>query len=153
MLKKACDRGSNPRRAITIFLLYFLVAILFLKYPKKKSFAGNMPDMAFFCKNKENKAKIMEKEKLKELRKKANAIKPIVRIGKDGLKQSLIEEINVHLKKRKLIKIKALRSAAAEDEKGFAKKLAKSISEETKSEIIDIIGLNIVLYRQSAKST
>ena len=44
----------------------------------------------------------------KELRKEAKSLDTIIRIGKGGIKESLVNEILKTLKNRKLIKIKIL---------------------------------------------
>ncbi|HLC60179.1 MAG TPA: ribosome assembly RNA-binding protein YhbY [Candidatus Nanoarchaeia archaeon] len=84
------------------------------------------------------------KEKIM-LRSKAKTLEPIARIGKSGLSDSMIGEINKNLKKRKLIKIKLLKSPVDREEK---EKLIDSIVEKTHSQLIDSVGNIIVLYRE-----
>ena len=84
------------------------------------------------------------KEKIM-LRSKAKTLGPIVRIGKSGLTDSMIWEINKNLIKRKLIKIKLLKSPGERKEK---EDLIKSIVEKTQSELIDSVGNVIVLYKR-----
>jgi len=81
---------------------------------------------------------------LKELKSKAKLLQPIVRIGKNGMDDNLITEIKKHLKKRKLIKIKMLKSFR--DEK--TKDVAKDVAEKTGSELIDSVGFVFVLYKK-----
>lgn len=85
-----------------------------------------------------------DKDKLKELKKKSKFLESIVRIGKSGITDSLIEEINKHLKKRQLIKIKFLKSGIGDS---TVREAAKYVAHETKSEIIDVIGLTASFYR------
>ncbi|HLC61815.1 MAG TPA: YhbY family RNA-binding protein [Candidatus Nanoarchaeia archaeon] len=84
------------------------------------------------------------KEKIM-LRSKAKTLEPVVRIGKSGLTDSMIGEINKNLIKRKLIKIKLLKSPGDRNEK---ENLITSIVEKTHSELIDSVGNVIVLYKK-----
>lgn len=84
------------------------------------------------------------KEKIM-LRSKAKTLEPAVRIGKSGLTDSMIGEINKNLIKRKLIKIKLLKSPDGRKEK---EDLIKSIVEKTQSELVDSVGNTIVLYKK-----
>ena len=65
------------------------------------------------------------KSQKKKLSEKAKIIEPILRIGKSGLTESVIEEIKKQLQKKRLIKIKILKSALEDkDKKELAIKLA-----------------------------
>ncbi|MBD3354938.1 RNA-binding protein [Candidatus Woesearchaeota archaeon] len=83
--------------------------------------------------------------KKRRLRKKAKALEPIIRIGKSGLTENLIKEIRRQLKKRKLIKIKLLRSA---EERENRKKFAEEIAEKTGSELVHHVGFVVVLHKK-----
>lgn len=71
---------------------------------------------------------------------------PIFQIGKGGINENLIKQLNDALEARELIKIRVLNNSD-DDAKGFGPELA----ELTKSELIQVIGHNIVLYRKSKK--
>ena len=86
-----------------------------------------------------------KKEKLSEAKKKANSLKPILRIGKNGLSESQIIEIVKLLKKRKVIKIKMLKSFVQESDK---KMLAKELALKVDAEIIEMIGFVVTLYKE-----
>ena len=81
----------------------------------------------------------------KELKSKAMALEPIIIVGKSGLTDSVIKEIKIQLKKRKLIKIKFLRSIVKEKGK---KELAKELADTTGSKIIIQVGFVVVLYKE-----
>ncbi len=81
---------------------------------------------------------------VKEKKAEAKSLKPIMRIGKHGINENIIDDINDHLKKRKLIKIKLLKSFRDKD----TNKIAKEIAEKTNSKIVDIIGFVFVLYKK-----
>ena len=76
---------------------------------------------------------------------KAKNIQPILRLGKAGVTEGAIEEIRRQLRKRKLIKIKLLKSALDGKNK---KELAQEIADKTKSELIHQVGSVIVLSKK-----
>ena len=84
-------------------------------------------------------------EEYLELRKKARAMQPILNIGKNGVTDSLILEIEKTLKAKKLVKIKINKSALEEKDK---KDIVKEIVTRTGAELIDFVGFNIVLYKK-----
>lgn len=85
----------------------------------------------------------MDIKQIKELRAKAKILEPIVRIGKNGLSEASVNEIKKQLARKKLIKIKLLKSA--EDRKH----LAKEIAEKTNSELIEAVGFIVVLFKRN----
>jgi RNA-binding protein len=80
-----------------------------------------------------------------KLRSKAKTLEPIVRIGKNGLTEGTVNEIKLQLKKKKLIKIKLLRSFVQDKNK---KELIKKIASVTNSEIIESVGFILVLSKK-----
>ena len=81
-----------------------------------------------------------EREAKKELMRRALEINPTVHVGKDGLKDSLYEEIKAQIKKNRLIKIKVLANADSETEE-----IANAIAENTDSVIVDVRGSVVIL--------
>ncbi len=81
------------------------------------------------------------------LRSLAQKEKAIFQVGKEGLSDNSIATINNALRKRELIKISVLKSAPVE-----VKEIALDLAAMTKSELIQIIGRQIVLYKK-AKDT
>lgn len=81
-----------------------------------------------------------EKEARKELMRRALEINPTVHVGKDGLKDSVYEEISAQLKKNRLIKVKVL-----DNSEGAARDVADIIAEMTKSVVVDVRGSVIIL--------
>ena len=81
----------------------------------------------------------------KELKSKAMELDPIIIVGKSGLTDSAVKEIKIQLKKRKLIKIKFLRSIVKEKGK---KELAQELASRTDSKIITQVGFVVVLYKE-----
>lgn len=68
----------------------------------------------------------------------------IFQIGKGALSDTLIDTVDKALEKRELIKINVLRSAPDD-----IQELAFDLAMYTHSEIVQIIGHRIVLYRRS----
>ena len=81
-----------------------------------------------------------EREAKKELRRRALEISPSVHVGKDGLKDSLYEEIKAQIKKNRLIKLKVLANA-----EGETKEIADEIAENTGSIVVDVRGSIVLL--------
>lgn len=80
-----------------------------------------------------------------ELKRKAAMIKPLMWIGKSGISQGTITELNKLLKKKKLVKVKFLRNFIEEHDK---KESIALLSKETQSEIISMVGFTVALYRK-----
>lgn len=85
-------------------------------------------------------------EGIKEMKAKAMALEPIVRIGKSGLTDTVIAEIKKQLKQKKLIKVKMLISFVGRKDK---KAVAEEIAEKTGSMIVHTIGFVVVLARKN----
>ena len=79
----------------------------------------------------------------KYLRSLAHHIKPIARVGRDGITDGLLALIDQNLKKHELAKIKFLH---CKDKK---KEYSNQISIKTKSFIVGSIGNIVILYRMS----
>ncbi len=73
----------------------------------------------------------------------AQTEKPIFQIGKDGISDNLIEQVDNALRARELIKLAVLKTAP-----GDLQETAFDLAMYTKSELIQVIGRNIVLYRK-----
>ena len=68
----------------------------------------------------------------------------IFQVGKEGISDNLIDKVDDALRARELIKIRLLKTVA-EDPEEFAFDLAM----HTKSELVQMIGHTIVLYRKA----
>ena len=78
----------------------------------------------------------------------ANNIDAIFQIGKNGINDNLIKQLNDALEARELIKITVLETAP-----DSAKALSFEISESTNSAVIQVIGNKITLFRQRKKDS
>lgn len=85
----------------------------------------------------------MEKLDIKEIKRKANEIKPVFSIGKAGITSALIEGVEDYLTKHSIAKIKVLSAIDKNQVYYYAEEMAK----ETDSEIIEKKGFTFVIYR------
>ena len=88
---------------------------------------------------------LLTKQKVK-LRSLAMNLRPIFQVGKEGLSDNLIQGLNDALEAHELIKISVLKNCSAN-----IKEIAYDIASRTNSELIQVIGRNIVFYRKSKK--
>lgn len=79
-----------------------------------------------------------------EFRAKANGLDTIVQIGKGGINDPLITQVNGALNARELIKLKVLENAPLTVDEA-----AGQLSEALFAEVIQIIGSKFVLYREN----
>ncbi|MFH1408554.1 MAG: YhbY family RNA-binding protein [Nanoarchaeota archaeon] len=79
-----------------------------------------------------------------ELRKKANALNPILQVGKAGITDALITELRKLLHRHKLVKVKLLKSFIDQTP---SKEAAKELSEKADGKIIAQTGFMVCLYR------
>ena len=80
------------------------------------------------------------------LRSLGNPLNPVVRLGKDGLDEGVVGAVNAALERHELIKVK-LELGGSEDRFEAANVLA----EQTKSEVAQVMGGTILLYRKHPK--
>lgn len=74
----------------------------------------------------------------------AMTLDPIFQIGKSALTPEITEAISEALEARELIKITILKNCMDDP-----KEMARTLAERTHSELVQIIGKKIVLYRES----
>ena len=79
-----------------------------------------------------------------QLRGLANSIDTIVQIGKDGIGENLIQQVNDALEARELIKGRVLENSMLSP-----REAAEELAPLTRSEVVQVIGTKFVLYRQS----
>ena len=80
------------------------------------------------------------------LRAQANKLQPIFQIGKGGVSDNLLKQLDEALEARELIKITILESAYED-----TRELCNEIAKELGAEPIQAIGSKFVLYRKSTK--
>ncbi|MBI2131117.1 YhbY family RNA-binding protein [Candidatus Woesearchaeota archaeon] len=85
---------------------------------------------------------------IKQLRTEGKPLEPIIRIGKEGLNDKVIGEIMKVLKKRKLIKIRILKSSKESKGRKESKgSIIDEISEKTGSVLVEKVGSVAVIYK------
>ena len=73
----------------------------------------------------------------------AMTMEPIFQIGKGSISPSLVAAISEALDARELIKISVLKNCADDP-----KELAQIVAERTRSQVVQVIGKKIVLYKE-----
>lgn len=76
------------------------------------------------------------------LRSLANTVDPVVQVGKASVNESVLFSLNEALEARELVKVKVLKNCLDE-----VKDVAQELAEQSKSELVQVIGRNVVLYR------
>jgi RNA-binding protein len=77
------------------------------------------------------------------LRSIAQAVKPILQIGKDGITDKVVESVAMSLNTRELVKIRVLETAPASAQE-LGEQLAARIDD---SHLVQVIGRVLVMYR------
>ena len=78
------------------------------------------------------------------LRSEAHHLDPIFQVGKGGVNENLIRQIEDVLEKRELIKVTILQNCDQDKEE-----VAEELSQGAGAELVQIIGKTIVLYKES----
>ena len=89
--------------------------------------------------------KMLEKlpnPELKKLKAQAQRLEPMVKVGKAGLSEGFLKQVNETLNQHELIKLKF------DEFKEQKKELAPKIAEQTASHLVHQVGNVIVLYRK-----
>lgn len=73
-----------------------------------------------------------------------HALSPALRIGKNGITETVVKQAIAQLKRKKTIKVKFLPSAIQDNKK----QLAQELAEKTRSKIVHRVGFVVVLSRQ-----
>ena len=77
-----------------------------------------------------------------QLRSMASTLDTIIHVGKDGIGDNLIKQVNDALEARELIKGRVL-----ENSMYTAREAAEELAVATRSEVVQVIGSKFVLYR------
>lgn len=89
---------------------------------------------------------MLKSKDIRFLRAKANTLTSLFQVGKDGVSKNVIQAVNNALEAQELIKINVLKTADEE-----VRAIAYDIASATNSELVQVIGRVIVLYRKSKK--
>ena len=78
----------------------------------------------------------------------AQTMDPILSLGKSSLTPEFTEAVNEAITKRELIKINVLKNCLADPNV-----LAQTLAERTHSEVVQVIGRKIVLFRKNQEKS
>ncbi len=81
-----------------------------------------------------------------QLRALANPIEVILQVGKSGIIDTLVTQVDDALTARELIKIKVLENAPVN-----AREAAQELAEKTGADVVQVIGMKVSLYRRNNK--
>ena len=81
-----------------------------------------------------------------QLRALANPLEVILQVGKSGIIDTLVKQVDDALTARELIKIKVLENAPVN-----AREAAQELAEKTGADVVQVIGMKISLYRRNNK--
>ena len=79
-----------------------------------------------------------------QLRGLANSIDTIVQVGKDGIGENLVKQVNDALEARELVKGRVLENSML-----TPREAAEELAVKARAEVVQVIGTKFVLYRQS----
>lgn len=88
----------------------------------------------------------LTKKHIRQLKSLAHHLKPIVILGKAGLSESVLNEIEIALAHHELIKVKV-----NADDREELHRVAEQITRKTAAELVQIIGHIVILYRRGEK--
>ena len=80
------------------------------------------------------------------LRSLANPLEPVVQVGKGSVTDSVLFSLNEALEARVLVKVIVLKNCLDE-----VSDVAEELAGQSKSELVQVIGRNVVLYRRHPK--
>lgn len=87
-------------------------------------------------------------KRIKELRAEGRTLDPVMHIGKGGLTDGVVEQVDRELEQRGLIKLRILKGALPEDGAQAARAdLVEELAQRTRAQVVDRVGNVVVLYR------
>ena len=78
------------------------------------------------------------------LRSQSNGMEIIFHIGKGGISDMLVQQVEDALKAREMIKLRVLESAPV-----FAREAAQELAEKCGAEIVQVIGSRFILFKRN----
>lgn len=77
----------------------------------------------------------------------ANKLNPSLQIGKEGLTENILKELDIQLEQKELIKISVLENSPV-----LVDEIVEDILSSTKAEFVQKIGSKLVIYRESKEN-
>lgn len=81
------------------------------------------------------------------LRALAHHLQPVMQVGKAGVTGNVIQQVDIELETRELVKVSVLETCPVEGDD-----VAKLVTEELGAEWVQSIGRTIILYRRSTEN-
>ncbi len=81
------------------------------------------------------------------LRSLGNELEPIVQVGKGGISENLIAQVDEALEARELLKVRVLKNALVD-----IRDVADELAESTDADVVQVIGSIVLLYRESIEN-
>ncbi len=81
------------------------------------------------------------------LKKRAHDLDPIVRVGKDGLTETLAENLLNALNAKELVKVKILQNL--DTDKDEVREIGEELAKKTDSELVAIIGRVMIFFKEN----
>ena len=78
------------------------------------------------------------------LRSQSNGMETLFQIGKGGISDMLVQQVEDALKAREMIKLRVLESAPV-----FAREAAQELAEKCGAEIVQVIGSRFILFKRN----
>ena len=72
----------------------------------------------------------------------------MVNVGKAGLSQQVVTQVKQVLHKKKLLKVKFLRSFTDANDGKTVRVLATELAEKVNAQLIDVVGLTVILAKK-----
>lgn len=88
--------------------------------------------------------KALKKQQLKTLRSMAHALKPVVRLGQNGLTDAVLQELEIALDHHELVKVKL----AGSDREDRSNQL-ETLSNRSRATVVQSIGHTATLFRRN----
>lgn len=76
----------------------------------------------------------------------ANTMKPITQIGKDGVSEAFLSQLDDALEAREIVKVSILENSGLE-----TKETANEVARKLNAEFVQAIGFKFTVYRESKK--
>jgi len=89
---------------------------------------------------------VLNSKQRAQLRALANPIETILQVGKSGVGEQLVKQVDDALTARELIKLRVLETAP-----GSVREIAEELAAATQSDVVLTIGTRFVLYRRNNK--
>ena len=84
----------------------------------------------------------------RRIKRELNVEKPTVWVGKEGATPQILNEISRQLEKKKMVKVKMLKTALKDEN---AKKVASKVAQQTESILVDVRGHTFILYKNKKR--